>query len=312
MRRRNKNNINMISNKCNKIYKDVNKEFENDLSENLLIELDDLFTEMQNKHCNELTGYINELYKDDINMEKIIEISSRAFKTMGNVIHIDAENNSIKAKEIMKESFPLVIKYSRKHIQYVHDIYYQAYNSTGVSKFKVDGEFKIKTMQHKVMTILRIAVDGVLESLLDLTVDFIRAYRDRLSLLGVSEQIVFERDKDDTKVLEQHKRLFGESVYNFNYKDTRSGEVYKLQRESIESNDPILETIETSKIFSYRKLNKLAEDNDFICVRQKGDHAQFKRQDGSLVTIPQGRLIGKGLSIQIQKQIQQSSRDSNY
>lgn len=53
-----------------------------------------------------------------------------------------------------------------------------------------------------------------------------------------------------------------------------------------------------------RYLNSIAKENDFILVRQKGSHAQFKHTDGRLVTIPQGRVVGKGLSLRIQKDLQ--------
>lgn len=61
---------------------------------------------------------------------------------------------------------------------------------------------------------------------------------------------------------------------------------------------------EFKTISDYKYLNKLAEDNNFIKVGQSGSHAQFKHSDGRLVTIPQGRDIGKGLSIKIQKDIE--------
>ncbi|GAA0101552.1 hypothetical protein UT300012_22670 [Paraclostridium bifermentans] len=52
-----------------------------------------------------------------------------------------------------------------------------------------------------------------------------------------------------------------------------------------------------------RDLNTLANEYDFIKVRQKGSHAQYKHSDGRLITIPQGRVVGKGLSIKIQKDL---------
>lgn len=55
-------------------------------------------------------------------------------------------------------------------------------------------------------------------------------------------------------------------------------------------------------IDDYKRLNKLAADNGFEYVRSKGDHGIFKNDNG-LVVIPQGRSIGKGLSIKIQKAI---------
>lgn len=54
---------------------------------------------------------------------------------------------------------------------------------------------------------------------------------------------------------------------------------------------------------NYRDLNSLANACDFIKVRQKGSPAQYKHVNGRLITIPQGRVIGKGLSIKIQKDL---------
>lgn len=78
----------------------------------------------------------------------------------------------------------------------------------------------------------------------------------------------------------------------------------KLDTETLEPS--ITEEIKTEfkNISDYKYLNKLATDNHFIKVSQNGSHAQFKHSDGRLVTIPQGRSIGKGLSIKIQKDIE--------
>lgn len=53
----------------------------------------------------------------------------------------------------------------------------------------------------------------------------------------------------------------------------------------------------------YRDLNNVAAESGYTKVRQKGDHGIFKRTDGSVVVIPQGRNVGKGLSYKIQKDI---------
>lgn len=55
-------------------------------------------------------------------------------------------------------------------------------------------------------------------------------------------------------------------------------------------------------IDDYKELNKMAEDNGFVYVRCNGDHGIFKSNNG-MVVIPQGRSIGKGLSVKIQKNI---------
>lgn len=55
-------------------------------------------------------------------------------------------------------------------------------------------------------------------------------------------------------------------------------------------------------IDDYKDLNKIANENGFELVRCNGDHGIFKSSNG-MVVIPQGRSIGKGLSIKIQKTI---------
>lgn len=63
------------------------------------------------------------------------------------------------------------------------------------------------------------------------------------------------------------------------------------------------EIFKALNIYNYRELNKLAKSKGFVKTRQKGDHGIFKRLDGTVVVIPQGRDIGKGLSCKIQKDI---------
>lgn len=56
-------------------------------------------------------------------------------------------------------------------------------------------------------------------------------------------------------------------------------------------------------IDSYKELNKLANVNGYNYIRSNGGHGIFKNSSGRIVIIPQGRDIGKGLSIKIQKAI---------
>lgn len=56
-------------------------------------------------------------------------------------------------------------------------------------------------------------------------------------------------------------------------------------------------------ISSSRELSNLAKSFGYNKVRQNGDHGIFKKLDGSTIVIPQGRKIGKGLSLKIQKDI---------
>lgn len=54
-------------------------------------------------------------------------------------------------------------------------------------------------------------------------------------------------------------------------------------------------------IDDYRRLSKMAIDSGYSLIRSNGDHGIFRNIDGDVVVIPQGRRIGKGLSLKIQK-----------
>lgn len=57
-------------------------------------------------------------------------------------------------------------------------------------------------------------------------------------------------------------------------------------------------------IDKYLELSKLAVSNGYKLIRNNGDHGIFKnKKSKKIVVIPQGRRIGKGLSIVIQKQL---------
>lgn len=80
--------------------------------------------------------------------------------------------------------------------------------------------------------------------------------------------------------------------------------------ETEQEHEEIIETLvnkvksEEHSIKSYMELNRLAKKAGYDKVRQKGDHGIFKKLDGTVVVIPQGRAIGKGLNIKIQKDIE--------
>lgn len=61
-------------------------------------------------------------------------------------------------------------------------------------------------------------------------------------------------------------------------------------------------------IDDYKDLNSLAKENGFNLIRCNGDHGIFRNDNGYTVVIPQGRTIGKGLSIKIQKSIKTFSK----
>ncbi|GAA0101446.1 hypothetical protein UT300012_21610 [Paraclostridium bifermentans] len=75
--------------------------------------------------------------------------------------------------------------------------------------------------------------------------------------------------------------------------------------DTLEIEQPSGEKIRKSLTYvgKFKELNKIAGVKGFTKVRQNGDHGVFRRFDGSTVVIPQGREIGKGLSIKIQKDL---------
>lgn len=103
--------------------------------------------------------------------------------------------------------------------------------------------------------------------------------------------------------------LDGMAIFVFEAKQERSGTVsvvlsYKYNKESVVLVDDIKEDFEELKYISdYKELNKVAETKGYSFVRCSGDHGIFKNDDGKIVVIPQGRSIGKGLSIKIQKDL---------
>lgn len=74
-----------------------------------------------------------------------------------------------------------------------------------------------------------------------------------------------------------------------------------------ENEDTTVEAVENKfipkNLYSYKDLNRFAKDNGFEKVRDNGDHGVFRRFDGSTVVIPQGRDVGRGLSITLQKKM---------
>ena len=106
-------------------------------------------------------------------------------------------------------------------------------------------------------------------------------------------------------------RLDGRAVFVYEAKQEDFGAVseiiyYKYNKESVVLVNDIKETGDTEElkyISDYKELNRLAEVNGYNFVRCSGDHGIFKNDTGKIVIIPQGRSVGKGLSIKIQKDL---------
>lgn len=58
-----------------------------------------------------------------------------------------------------------------------------------------------------------------------------------------------------------------------------------------------------SHLTDYKDLNSMAKNNGYKYTRSSGGHGIFENESGHIIVIPQGRPIGKGLSLKIQKDI---------
>lgn len=83
-----------------------------------------------------------------------------------------------------------------------------------------------------------------------------------------------------------------------NYKDEVDEEVIEVCVSETSKQSARIDYID-----DYKRLNKIATDNGYSLVRSNGDHGIFRNLDGNVVVIPQGRTVGKGLSMRIQKVI---------
>lgn len=138
------------------------------------------------------------------------------------------------------------------------------YSLTGNNKYRNEYKVNCKFMENKFMTIVNLIQSEIFG-------DYIETLRNLDDLIKTYEPILFEEDNSE---LEKCKNIATDT-----------------------------ETITLENMYNYRDLNDLANSYDFIKVGQTGSHAQFKHSDGRLITIPQGRDIGKGLSMKIQKDI---------
>lgn len=75
------------------------------------------------------------------------------------------------------------------------------------------------------------------------------------------------------------------------------------KRVEISNSESVEEKNNYHLIDDWKELSYLANSKGYELIRANGDHGIFKNKDGYTVVIPQGRAIGKGLSIDIQKRL---------
>lgn len=178
----------------------------------------------------------------------------------------------------------------------------------------------IKTIAKSTLDVMEEHMKKLIESTKGLPVktEFIKFYeRKKIAIVNICEDFIkyVSCEVGDLYVGYSHKLinalntyLDGTAVFVYEAKQEDFGTVsavlyYKYNKESVVLVDDIKESGELKYIADYKELNKVAETNGYSFVRCSGDHGIFKNDAGKIVIIPQGRSIGKGLSIKIQKDL---------
>ena len=118
------------------------------------------------------------------------------------------------------------------------------------------------------------------------------------------------------RMVSQVEFFIRETVQNFSenmegYIDSLFEYIDFLEENNKEDNDSELLTIEESsknqyeikKIYCYEEMAKLAEDNNYVYKRSKGDHRIYEHNVTNKIIVIPAHTLGRGLSIKIQKQI---------
>lgn len=129
---------------------------------------------------------------------------------------------------------------------------------------------------------------------------------DSMHTMFVEEYYVNVISAITTRSLKIVSKVLTTKVCDFTQPDVSNiiGDYFNIHedRELLDLDEVHSEPSRYNYIADYRKLSKVAIDNGFELIRHNGDHGIFKNSKG-VVVIPQGRDIGKSLSIHIQKSI---------
>lgn len=164
--------------------------------------------------------------------------------------------------------------------------------------FELSNEFVIECGTYMQQSVRRyynelsqiIAINGITKSALDKEVKEILSLVAK-EIAAYGDALIEEFNTYTTSLWEQKSN---KTIANMEIL-VRNNE-YNLKDSNIDGNIKYIE--------KYSELNKLAESLGFKNVRIKGSHGIFKNdRTGLAVVIPQGRNIGRGLSLLIQKQL---------
>lgn len=250
----------------------------------------------------------------DYNFNKLNSALSTKFNKyivyLYNIYKSNKEDPIIEVNAIMKDLFEC--PYDKKEMQHIIEEIY-TYNYAIAEKF-INDEVRAELEKHLpfIPAYMRPQfVKKYCHHFDDVVADycnFINATAQDIlyqNLVG----IVTEINKLFSKKFVAVSRITYTKDYNLNVFQVDLIE-YTDELESLETNvvsiDNHLED-NISYIDDYKDLNKLAMNNNYTMIRAKGSHGIFSNGKGNIIVIPQGRTIGKGLSLKIQKDILKSS-----
>ena len=244
-------------------------------------------TELYVKQVDSAILELCEIVKDNYSLKESLEELNRIFDT---TIHYRLDEGI----EVHQGIASRIKEHHREILDNVSEIAVRYYNITGEIFFKTEYKMSVIKLMNKYNDAIRLVITEEQDKMGVAIDNFREIYKHKL--LDVLRGYDFE----GIGVIDTEERLL-EVI-----REAPSNKSICLSVRSDSSEDLICEPREKAKmenIYDFKVLNRLAEENGYVKVRQKGDHGIFKDEEGKIAVIPQGRPVGKGLSCKIQKSI---------
>lgn len=132
--------------------------------------------------------------------------------------------------------------------------------------------------------------------------DFFIVYREEDYAIGLTD-IGKKKYISDIKHANLQLSREQEEELDWLAEDPARGVILFQKEDSVDELNESNESVCNTYISDYKMLNKVANENGFELERVCGSHGIFKSSTGKMVIIPQGRTIGKGLSLKIQREV---------
>ncbi|MBP3707072.1 MAG: hypothetical protein J6J36_00445 [Clostridia bacterium] len=222
-----------------------------------------------------------------------------------------AENNVMKTEEIVA-LFNEFIKNTSKaiaknEIDYLDIIVSYGYINDELDKIVSEEEFMNDLEKHTedIKKINTLYLDAVGNVLLGFGINDYRQFSTQVRILQekfytkAKNVVNVDIERSNKKINEVTRNAF--ALIKDLFKDFGDFEEEEIDIAEIET-----DLMRYEYIGDYRRLNSLAKENGYKFKSQKGDHAKYEDEEGNVVIIPQGRDVGYGLSIRIQKDIKKT------